>query len=64
MLAGCQRSILSCNEWHNDMNPAFTSPAFLGVPNKSGHNQKWMYHPCLLGGPNSRGHSQKGLHHP
>ena len=23
--AGCQNAILSSNEWHNDMNPAFTS---------------------------------------
>ena len=25
LLAGCQSSILSSNEWHNDMNPAFIS---------------------------------------
>ena len=25
LLAGCQSAILSCNEWHNDMNPAFIS---------------------------------------
>ena len=25
LLPGCQSSILSSNEWHNDMNPAFTS---------------------------------------
>ena len=25
LLAGCQSSILSSNEWHNDMNPAFLS---------------------------------------
>ena len=23
LLAGCQSAILSSNEWHNDMNPAF-----------------------------------------
>ena len=25
LLAGCQSAILSSNEWHNDMNPAFIS---------------------------------------
>ena len=25
LLAGCQNDILSSNEWHNDMNPAFVS---------------------------------------
>ena len=25
LLAGCQSAILSSNEWHNDMNPAFMS---------------------------------------
>ena len=25
LLPGCQSSILSSNEWHNDMNPAFIS---------------------------------------
>ena len=25
LLAGCQSAILCCNEWHNDMNPAFIS---------------------------------------
>ena len=25
LLAGCQTAILSSNEWHNDMNPAFIS---------------------------------------
>ena len=25
LLAGCQSAVLSSNEWHNDMNPAFIS---------------------------------------
>ena len=45
LLAGCQSTILSSNEWQNDMNPAgrlgpkrgrkcYVTPAFSGVPNK------------------------------
>ena len=34
LLAGYQSAILSSNEWHNDMNPAYITPAFSGVPNK------------------------------
>ena len=26
------------------------TPAFSGVPNRRGPNQKWLHHPCLLGG--------------
>ena len=62
LVAGCQSAILSSNEWHNDMNPAFIStimaPNFktrLGVPNRRGQNQKWLHHPCLLGGPKMGG---------
>ena len=25
------------------------TPAFSGVPNRRGPNQKWLHHPCLLG---------------
>ena len=31
LLAGCQRAILSSNEWHNDMNPPFINTTM--VPN-------------------------------
>ena len=29
----------------------YLTPAFSGVPNRMGRNQKWLHHPCLLGGP-------------
>ena len=42
LLAGCQSAILSSNEWHDDMNPAFistiTAPNFQnsGIPKQRG----------------------------
>ena len=51
LLAGCQSAILSSNEWHNDMNPAFISTIM--APNfKEGGNATSPLH--------SRGSPTKG----
>ena len=59
-LAGCQSSILSSNEWHNDMNPAFISTIM--APNFKIEEITYIT-PAFSGIPN-RGQIQKGLHHP
>ena len=42
LLAGCQSAILSSNEWHNDMNPAFISAIMAPNFKPVGHGSKKM----------------------
>ena len=44
LLLGCQSSILSPNEWHNDMNPAFISTIMAELGNGHGHHSHHLVH--------------------
>ena len=52
LLAGCQSAILSSNEWHNDMNPAFISAIM--APGRLGpkRGRKCYITPAFSGVPN------------
>ena len=58
LLAGCQSAILSSNEWHNDMNPAFISTIM--APNfkikEIGYEQVHTHPKTSADVPGAKGH--------